>query len=1065
MPGPVTYTAVALLARDRVRSLGRRLKAKQAHGRFFSEAERHLMVLAERTLAIMDTAPAAVEAPTPLYGPARGDQLSKFLLMGAIGPELPGYAAFNARGAAWLRDTLHKGTPDANREQVLVGSTDLPLVFWRRVDRLLPSRIVDGVEQNTDRLAMQAYVLGHLAHVAADVVSVPWIDNLAWQPGRAAAPPNPALPKLRRDAVIGAIETEVARVMFGRGTRTRGSDWADWFPSPRQVPGAFYSAMQQALEELYGPGAVRVGGAAYELQRADDKPPPLSQDLLRDGYASFRTVMDAGVAWDYWDWLGATWFLYLPAFLAYPLVLALPNGRHHLREVKPAEYDDDAGRFELVALPFALNAASALYAHILATTSYLGAESDVVFGWVSTGVQLAAMVAFFASLQAGGAGLVPRWILLFGLPLALQLIEVVLIGLKGSVNPRRRQLMASVIVPVGLSLLFLALYFGPLHQGIEAIAEPPPGVPRGDAGDFAWRLVVWFLLLFGLWWGVALLLRFIHAKGLPADLANPRVGAQRHGLRLFDDSALLHRPLGASPALDALFYPSGRRALLKLWWTGGGTVQMRPLGDRLEFIVDGASTFVPVPAAPMTVSEFAAHLQRVVQRGGAPGLVTELAQTAGDALEDHELAPGSAFVDAGDPADLDEDTTITTASLLAARTAAATATTLNARSGEPVLLYHAHKAAQAVRFDRLGASTDVDEATLQVNGVGGVSSLLGTRTVTLAPGPGVSRLTRLFRPGDLIEAPQGGAARIVVSVESDSELTVSTPFPPTGAGLTSVPPGTSFRRLAMDLRQPMAAPAGWQLTTGVDAVGTCTVTAAAAGMAFGSMFRDGDTIRVHMVPGNAALDQSRLVVQVLSDTLMLLAAEFDILSPPSNGPFTFERVGREPEHLLPFVAGADDGIDSGDAVMNHAADLAMMLCLAGGSQMLPTADLGKASFGGSRDLNRVYQVFRNWNLDRRRQNEWKMLVQGGAVSEKRGDASARDAALPPLPPDWQLRVADGEETSNALGWLNLLRSWVDMAGRPEQDALADTAFRPGLPSNRRLTRAMAYLFDMPEPTS
>jgi hypothetical protein len=1057
---------VALMARDRVRTLARRLRAKQAHGRFFSEVERHLLVLAERAQRIMDTAPAGVEAPTPLYGPARSDTLSKFLLMGAIGPELPGYAAFNACGQAWLRDTLHKGTPDANREQVLVGSTDLPLVFWRRVDPLVPSRLENGVEQNSDRLAMQAYVLGHVMHVAADVVSVPWIDNLAWMPGRAAAAPNPGVTKLSREQVVGGIEAEVARVMFGRGTRTRGSDWADWFPAPKQVPDAFYSAMRQALEEFYGPGAVRVGGAAYEAQRAEDQPPPLSEALLKDGYESFRTVMDAGVAWDYWDWLGATWFMYVPALVAYPLVLALPNGRNQLRDVKPPGHDDDAGLFELVALPFTVNAASALYAHILATTSYLGAESDVVFGWVCTGVQLAALVAYFASLQAGGAGLAPRWVLLFGLPLVLQVIEVVLIGLKGSTNPRRRQLMASVIVPVGLSLLFLAMYFGTLHKGIEAIDEPPPGQSAGDSGDFAWRMVVWFLILFGLWWIVALLLRFIHAGGLPDPVARARVGQQRHGLRLFDDTALLHLPIGSSPALDALYYPSGRRAVLKFWWSGGGEVKVRSLGDRLEFIVDGTSTIVPVPPAPMTVSEFAAHLQRLVTRGGAQGLVTELAHTAGDALEDHELAPGSAFVDAGDPEDLDRDTTLTVESLAAARSAAATAKALNAPGGDPVLLYHAHKAAQAVRFDRLGASTDADESTRAAPGVGGVSNPLGTRTVTLAPGPGVSRFTRLFRPGDLIEAPAGGGtARVVESVESDFELTVSTPFPPTGAGLTSVPPGTGFARLAIDPRRLMPSPAGWQVTTGVDTVGTCTVTAAGAGVAFGSMFRAGDTIRVHMVPGNPALDQSRLVVQVLSDTVMLLEGEFDVLSPPSNGPFAFERVGREPEHLLPFVSGADDTFESGEAVMNHAADLAALLCLATTSQLMAEADLGKASFGGNCDLNRVYQVFRNWNLDRRRQNEWKMLVLGGAVSEKRGDATARDPALPPLPPNWQLRVADGEDTSNAMGWLNLLRAWVDMAARPEQDALADTAFRPGQSSNRALTRAMAYLFDMPVPTA
>jgi hypothetical protein len=513
--------------------------------------------------------------------------------------------------------------------------------------------------------------------------------------------------------------------------------------------------------------------------------------------------------------------------------------------------------------------------------------------------------------------------------------------------------------------------------------------------------------------------------------------------------------------LADLHYPSGRRELLKLWWDGGGNATVRSLRDRIEFIVDGTTTLVPVPDAPMTVSEFAAHLQRSVKNaGGQTGLKAELFFTGADSLEDHELAPGSVFADEGDALDPDLDTTLTEEAYTAQ---AAVAKPLGPSTGDPYVLFHAHKAQQAVRFDQNGATLDADELTPQFDGIGGVASLAGTHTVTLAPGPGVSRFTRVFRAGDLIEVPQGGLRRVVVSVDSDFSLTVATPFP------AAVPAGSTYRRVALDHRAPLLPPAGAQVMTPVDAFGSPIpdqlAVAPGPAVAFGAMFRPGDSIRVHLVPGNLALDQTRVVVDVLSDGVLLLGREFDPTNPAAVGPFGFERIGREPEHLFGFLATGDDTLDSGQTLMNHAADLAAMLCLSATSQMLAPDALAAARVGSTGDLKRVVQVLRNWNLDRRRQNEWKMLVQGGALSEKRGDASALDPALPPLPAGWSLLAGEGEATSNSLGWVNLLRSWVDMARRPESDALADTSFRPGAPSNKALSQAMAYLFDMPDPVA
>jgi hypothetical protein len=119
--------------------------------------------------------------------------------------------------------------------------------------------------------------------------------------------------------------------------------------------------------------------------------------------------------------------------------------------------------------------------------------------------------------------------------------------------------------------------------------------------------------------------------------------------------------------------------------------------------------------------------------------------------------------------------------------------------------------------------------------------------------------------------------------------------------------------------------------------------------------------------------------------------------------------------------------------------------------------------GTTNDLEPVFQVFRNWNLDRRRINEWKMLVAGGGLSEKRGNPSGVDAALPPLPGGWTMFADRGEDTANRQGWVGLLRSWVDMARRPETDTKADVAFKPGDPSNLDLSRALAFLLDARDP--
>ena len=113
-------------------------------------------------------------------------------------------------------------------------------------------------------------------------------------------------------------------------------------------------------------------------------------------------------------------------------------------------------------------------------------------------------------------------------------------------------------------------------------------------------------------------------------------------------------------------------------------------------------------------------------------------------------------------------------------------------------------------------------------------------------------------------------------------------------------------------------------------------------------------------------------------------------------------------------------------------------------------------------------MFRNWSLDRRRVNEWRMLVGGGAVTEKGGVAETYDPAMTrPRDPGWQPGPTVGEPITRSQSWAGLLRQWSAMASDPAQSGVDATPRpgAPGSPTNRDLSQAMAFLLDMPDPVA
>ena len=148
--------------------------------------------------------------------------------------------------------------------------------------------------------------------------------------------------------------------------------------------------------------------------------------------------------------------------------------------------------------------------------------------------------------------------------------------------------------------------------------------------------------------------------------------------------------------------------------------------------------------------------------------------------------------------------------------------------------------------------------------------------------------------------------------------------------------------------------------------------------------------------------------------------------------------------------------DVEDTGLGAAADLAVLLSL-GAASRLRDVDPAAGAPAVAGPIGHVDRVFRDWNLDDRRVNEWRLIVAGGAAVEDA--APAADAV-------------QGERVAHALGWVPLWRTWLRMASDPTQDAASSLSapyvptvrtadgqtFRP---TNGDLSAGIRYLLDLP----
>ena len=158
--------------------------------------------------------------------------------------------------------------------------------------------------------------------------------------------------------------------------------------------------------------------------------------------------------------------------------------------------------------------------------------------------------------------------------------------------------------------------------------------------------------------------------------------------------------------------------------------------------------------------------------------------------------------------------------------------------------------------------------------------------------------------------------------------------------------------------------------------------------------------------------------------------------------------------------------DVDDTALGTSADLALLLGLGMASRLrvvtpvtpAPDPVLVPAPLPAiAAALRPVDQVFRRWNLDHRRVNEWRTIVAGAAPPDV---AAPADATL-----------ATGAQIAHAMGWVPLWRAWLRVAADLEQDT-ASARSSPDTPvvvtadgvsirpTNAQLTAAMRYLLDL-----
>ncbi|MCP4285356.1 MAG: hypothetical protein GY792_13025 [Gammaproteobacteria bacterium] len=700
MPAVLTHKAIMLLARERVQRIQSVLQAKiNAGGANVSTLDRQLLAIATETSRVFASEPRPrTQLPGILFAQPVGADLdsypiSQYAVLGSMGPDLTAFSHLLAPGQNWVFDNVHKGTPDPDRELVNAQTSDFVMQLWSKAHEQITNAMPDPADRarRDARLdKMRAYVLGHLCHVAADVVSHPYVNDAEWQ--------EPSQGEKKSHAEVeGEMDALVARTLLRRDSTRSGQDWDVWWPS-ENLPDQFFSAYADALEAVYkAQSRRRTGYGEFEEHLADLGAETLDVDFIKDGYNMLRHgIVGKGYSYGYGSWWGWLTLLAVP-MIALPLVVAaLPKGGNIF--LKDQSKRTERAWMEFLSTPmfFALPATIG-YGALVGSLSTGGVEGRYWLGMV--GAIIAAICGIILLSTLGVNELHPgfSWPVLFAIPAIFSAIQTVLALVACGRDDRGGRMAIGLVFGLPFILLLAFFLFFGIFPGLVA--------PDGDAGTpfesegFWIAYAIWAAACLVGWFWLPLIIRDKRIPENPAgDIVKPRF------VRMFDEGTLHHDRELENRDVPAEVFPSGRRKLVKLWWEGSGDLYIRSDRYQLQFSAseDGSDPrIVPAPIAPMTLTEYMTYLSStVVQPGGADTDKLKWEMCYPDDV-DYELPAGAVFGDHGDRTPdkfcVYEETVDHDAEAVKFKKLDTSA------DGSDYYLYHAYKVAQSVRYGEKGA--------------------------------------------------------------------------------------------------------------------------------------------------------------------------------------------------------------------------------------------------------------------------------------------------------------------------------------------------------------------------
>jgi hypothetical protein len=698
MPAALTHKAIMLMARERLAEIRDVVKEgiarRQAAGQAPTNLETQLLALAQTAYKQMSTVPHSdASVPGQLFARPLEDAVSKFAVMGAMGPDIMAFSAILQPGQQLPFDIVHKGTPDSDRELLMASTCDAALEIWAEARNRLAD---EGLRDQA-----RAYVLGHLCHIAGDVISHPFINDIEWHEG------TETREKFSHAGGEGSLDAKVARSVFMRDGPRGGEAWGKWWPDlgPGQgrVPDALFEAYEQALETIYRARSQRPRGfGEFERKLGKLDPPGLDVSFVKDGYSFYRSaIIDVGYGYGFWQWFGMLGILFLPTIFMPLLMHALPRGKQiFVPPDDPAEEDAERKWFEALSLPLYAGALQAvIYGAWIASYTVKGVKERSFAGIFISLLVAFALIGYLIEAGERGMSKEARWPLFFVLPLAIAMVFLIMGSADFFADGKGRRSAVGLLhaLPIAQFIVFIIAFFFVF-----------------DFGSFELKLdEPLFWIMFGLWMllGVALWINLCFEARDAKIPENPdEFSAQkRHAVRLFEDASQFSDPVAAALGHDQRFFPSGRRPIMRLWWEGTGTMAVRSDRYGLVFKLEsGGSTTeqeLPAPIAPMKPTEYLTFLaENVRDRDGSTDKLRG-AMMFPDLEEDYELPPGATFAAHGD----------TEPTQAKRREESAKFKELGNNAESDFILHHAPKPMRAIRFVPSGPIEnpfDIDEGDL-----------------------------------------------------------------------------------------------------------------------------------------------------------------------------------------------------------------------------------------------------------------------------------------------------------------------------------------------------------------